>query len=145
MKITKKQIEKILRTQNSTEIFKLAKMCGVDVKNKINVCLFIRDNAPCQRVYRNAYKLSVNADYLKHQRAKITNIYMPIRDLVNYVREQKKLGESNYAKMLIVGNKNIYWASPNYQHSDYNKGIAMPNNEKNRELAKKINKMLGYN
>ena len=47
-----------------------------------------------------------------------------------------------YSKILIFGNNNIYWASPIYQHSDYNKCIAMPRTTKNEKLANTINNIL---
>lgn len=144
-KVTKKQIAKTLRTLNSTEIFKLAKKCGVDVNNRHLVCEFIRENAKTKKVYQNAWRIaSVSNEskrpYYKPSFAQIA----PICNLINKVREEKKSGKTSYSKMLIIGNSNIYWASPVYQHSDYNKSKAMVNNEKNREIAAKINKILGY-
>ena len=47
-----------------------------------------------------------------------------------------------YSKILIFGNTNIYWASPIYQHSDYNKSIAMPRTTKNEKLSNLINRIL---
>lgn len=52
---------------------------------------------------------------------------------------------TNYKKVLILGNTNIYFAHPSYQHSDYNKHKAMRNTPQNRKLAKELNNKLGYN
>jgi hypothetical protein len=43
---------------------------------------------------------------------------------------------------LIEGNNSIYWASPVYKHSDYNKSKALTNNERNREVIRAVNNYL---
>lgn len=65
-----------------------------------------------------------------------------IQDTIKFARFQKKEGNSNYSKILILGNMNIYWAHPFYQHSDYNKSIAMPLNKRTVKIAGIINKYL---
>jgi len=64
-----------------------------------------------------------------------------------FAKEQVKSGiiKTNYAKILIEGNSNIYWAHPQYAHSDYNKSRAFENTEPNRALALKINNYLQTN
>lgn len=52
---------------------------------------------------------------------------------------------TNYKKILIEGKTNIYFAHPHYQHSDYNKSIAMPNTPKNRKIAKELNELMQTN
>lgn len=61
------------------------------------------------------------------------------RRIINYQLIRKK---SNYFKIMIEGNKNIYLAHPVYKHSDYNKSIVMENTENNRKLMELVNKIL---
>jgi len=49
-----------------------------------------------------------------------------------------------YHKTLIEGHRNIYWASPVYGHSDYNKAVAFPNTPDNRRVMHAINGFLLY-
>jgi hypothetical protein len=49
---------------------------------------------------------------------------------------------TNYYKVMIKGNRNIYYASPDYGHADYNKSRIWPNNEKGRKLMKLFNSIL---
>jgi hypothetical protein len=49
---------------------------------------------------------------------------------------------TNYGKMFIQGNTNIYYAHPFYKHSDYNKWRAMPNTPKHWKIAQELNKKL---
>ena len=143
-KVTKKEIVKVLRGQNSTEIFKIAAMSGVDVSEKGNVFNFIQKYAPSNKVYGGAYRLSYGADWFKNFRAKDTTLRMPIKDAIEWAKWQKDKGlmTTIYAKILIEGNTNIYWASPVYGHSDYNKSVAFENNGVNRKVAQLINKYL---
>ena len=52
-----------------------------------------------------------------------------------------KIG-SPYQKVLIEGNTNIYYASPIYGHSDYNKSIAFPKNKKTLRLLHLFNSII---
>jgi len=148
MTTSKTQIKKVLRTQNVTEIFKLAAKNGVDTSNKVDVLNFIRANSPSQKVSRNAYDLSVGAEGkkngLEYRMQDLFVVNMPVKDTLAYAKQQKKQGESNYSKKLIEGNNNIYWASPRYGHLDYNKSIAMKNDKKGRKIMNLINDFLKF-
>lgn len=63
--ITKKQIKQELRTLNTTNIFKVAKLAGVNVSNRANLYKFIIDNAPSNKVFNSAFSLSYGANYAK--------------------------------------------------------------------------------
>ena len=139
--MNKKEIQSVLRTLNRTAIFKAAKQHGVNVQNRWNVVQFIKDYAPSLRVKRKA--LDIAFCHEKHDYSRCTP--NTILSEFNYAKLQKKAGRSSYSKMLIIGNKNIYWASPEYGHADYNKSIALPNTERNRRAATIINHYLGYN
>ena len=138
--MTRKEIQSVLRTLNRTAIFKAAKQHGVNVQNKRNVLQFIQDYAPSQKVKRKAWNI---AFYVKPDCSRYTP--NTIESVFNFAKLQKKAGHSSYSKMLIEGNKNIYWVSPAYGHADYNKSIALPNTERNRRAATIINHYLGFN
>ena len=61
---------------------------------------------------------------------------------ISHAKVEMTEKRGRYSKILIFGNTNIYWASPIYQHSDYNKSIAMPRTTKNEKLAYLINRIL---
>lgn len=47
-----------------------------------------------------------------------------------------------YTKVLIEGNRHIYWADPVFKHKDYNKSIWRDNTPRNRERMRIINNYL---
>ena len=83
------------------------------------------------------------ADYLlivkkKNDRANLKNSCKikvsdakKVRELIQ--RTLQDIG-TNYGKIMIEGNTNIYYASPIYLHNDYNKSIVFPKNEKTLKL-----------
>lgn len=144
MKTTKKAVQEILRSGNRTQIFKVAKLKGLDVKNRSIVCDFIRHFAPNEKIRKKASKLAYyqNCQYSDCNKGK--NNLSPSLKAFDYAKIQKKEGKSSYSKILIEGNMNIYWASPDYLHRDYNKHKAMPNTPKNRAIAQTINKFLTF-
>lgn len=144
MKTSKKQIASVLRTENKTEIFKIAKASGVDVSNRGSLMRWIESNSPSQKVSRKSYNLSYGAGDFKNFKIDHTGIKNRRIDAINHAKFQKAKGymETSYGKILLIGNENIYWASPVNGHRDYNKSIAFPNNEKNQKLAATINAYL---
>jgi hypothetical protein len=140
-KITKKEIHSVLRTMDSTQIFRIAKLSGVDVSKSFNVTKFIENYAPTQRIARAAYRLGMCADHKNQMKAVHGRLNQPIRKAVAFAKEQVAKGthRTSYGKILIEGNSNIYWASPAYGHSDYNKHIAFPNTLRNRKVMQLIN------
>lgn len=145
MKPTKKEIQKVLRTLDVTQIHRIAFLCGVNTDSKSDVYNFIKQFAPTNRVYSLAFKLSYGRTYQREYKIMYANyipLRLPIADCIRFARQQKTEGKSNYSKILIEGFKNIYWAHPIYQHTDYNKSIALSNTEENRKIMKLINKYL---
>jgi len=140
MKTTKKEIRKALRTLNRTIIFKMAKKCGIDVSNKKNVFEFICENCTTQKVRKKAFSIA----YCPGKNIYYTTPFNNTLLAISHAKKERKNGKSNYSKILIEGNKNIYWASPIYLHNDYNKSVAFPNNEKNKKIATIINNYLNY-
>lgn len=143
--ISKREIQSILKTGDRTSIFRLAKMCGVDVTSKSKVYHFMIDNAPSKSVSDRAYQIALYPpNYKEFQHGYVVADKMPIADAIAIARRQKKEGYSSYSKILIVGNTHIYWASPVYRLEDYNKFRAFENTEKFRKVAELINKFLSF-
>lgn len=67
-----------------------------------------------------------------------TNV-QKLRSLINHSLEVKG---TNYFKILIEGNTGIYYASPVYQHSDYNKSRLFDKSPKNLKLMELFNKIV---
>lgn len=71
-----------------------------------------------------------------------------IKELQKYKKVKKLLKDSKenintpYFKTLIVGNTGIYYASPVYGHSDYNKTRVFDKTEKTLKIASIFNRML---
>ena len=64
-------------------------------------------------------------------------------DLLRHLLKRSKDSKNTpYFKVLIEGNKNIYYASPIYGHSDYNKSVAFPKNEKTLKLMDLFNSIV---
>jgi hypothetical protein len=139
--ITKKRIQAELRTMNPTNIFKIAKMCGVDVSRPVHVMRFVEEYAPTKRIEKAAYGLTLCADHANQLKTVHGRLEQPIMNAMAFMRIQINNGtiHTNYRKVLIEGNRNIYWAHPGYRHSDYNKHIAFPNTERNRRVMNLIN------
>lgn len=67
------------------------------------------------------------------------------KELKEIVKIMKRSRNTNYLKIFIQGNNNIYLASPIYEHRDYNKSIFCINTDHNWDICKKANNIiLGY-
>ena len=127
---------KSLKSASKTEIFNfVAKKFGPEnIKQKVYDYLNNHSDYGSKIAYRMAYnsgKIVISSF-----------INTPIANIVAFTRVQKKEGKSNYSKVLIEGSTNIYWASEIYGHSDYNKSIAMPINDKSIRLMQVVNSYL---
>lgn len=131
--ITKKQIVSIIRTQDSTQIYRLYyQIYGIKPVG-IEVCKFIRQFAPTDKLYKAAYKIacrcshkyhtSVESDYISYMEWKKANIRQAV---MQQLRREITRGVDSYTKRPIMGKTNLYFASPVYGHDDYNKFIALP-------------------
>lgn len=132
--ITKKHIARVLRSQDSTQIYRL---CHLLYGGKVTASIvydFIRANASSNRVYKNAYRLAYNS---KHQDERLSieiesmkkhGFYQGDRltTIVNFLKLQCMEPESNYAKRPMYGHTHLYFCSPVYGHQDYNKWCALP-------------------
>ena len=69
------------------------------------------------------------------------NIYERLRYLI---AESKRTSGTNYFKILIPGNSGVYYASPIYGHSDYNKIRVFELTPKTVKLMNVFNSIFGY-
>lgn len=145
MRITKKTIATELKSLNPTRIYRIAKICGINIQNKVDLYNWLEFNAPTKKVLKSAYKIAFESDRDKLTRNGFFKPSKPQNKVLRTIQDaksEKKVKKGRYSKILIFGNTNIYWASPIYQHSDYNKCIAMPRNAKTEKLANLINQIL---
>lgn len=142
--VTKKQIQTELRKLDPTAVFRIAKLAGVNVENRVELMRFVEDNAPTKKVYNSAYRLTLCADQANQIKTVHNRIEQPIMDAADFMRRQISDGSmnTNYGKVLIEGNNNIYWAHTSHGHSDYNKSVAFKNTKQNRKVMDLINLML---
>lgn len=127
---------KSLKNATKTQIFNfVAKKFGNEnIKQKVYD--FLKDHS----TYGS--KIAYNTAYNSGKPFISSFINTPIANVVAFAKSQKKEGKSNYSKILIKGNTNIYWASETYGHNDYNKSIAMTINDKSIRLMQVVNSYL---
>lgn len=124
--VSKKEIINTLRTLDSTRIFSLYKKIYGEI-NRSGIYKFIQEYAPSQSIAMKAYDLAYPT---KHDNVRIMcetgNTIFKLNYIVEYLKEQLKDTKSNYAKRPMLGHTNLYFCSPSYGHSDYNKWRALP-------------------
>ena len=135
-KVTKKAINLAIKSKNTTELFRLAYLSGIDTSKKNNVFEFAFQNCKYAKRFTRCYSIV----YIDKPNYYVPHKPLFIADNVNFAKKQRI--NSPYCKILIKGNNNWYWASPVYKHSDYNKSIAFPINEFNNRLAYLLNKLI---
>ena len=74
MKITKKTIATELKSLDITRTYRIAKICGVNLKNKMDIYNWIKSNAPTEKVKNKAYEIALESDKTKMIK---NEIYMP--------------------------------------------------------------------
>lgn len=133
-RITVKKIQSILRGMNPTEIFRLYVHIYGGKVERLAVMKFIQKYAPSQRVYKNAYNIAF---------AKNTNKPVPTDQsrksfawkeanakhlAIEALKEHIEIWRTNpaYAKRPMMGNTRLWFCSPVYGFSDYNKWWTMP-------------------
>lgn len=132
-KITKKEIQSTLRSLDRTRIHRLCKLMEGNCE-KCTVMSFIEKYAPTKKVYRKAYDLSYNRDCRRYPFLWDGYVGSSYKRIVDYMLENIKLANegSPYAKVPMMGYTNLYFCSPDYGHSDYNKwrAIGIAGNER---------------
>ena len=160
MKATKKNIKEAVKnyisTRNLTQFCKSMKLMGItkqlDILNAVEEVACKRDanamwhiimGAHGYRRYDKVATLHSNLDespVFAPSQSEDTNFVSGFANRMKSMRANKDSG--SYMKVLVVGNKHIYWASPVYQHSDYNKSVWRENAAENRRKAEIINAYL---
>lgn len=137
--ITKKEIARVLRTQDSTQIYKL---CFILTGSRrwTDVCSFIKENAPTKRVRLNAYNIAQpRKKYYCGDAYKGTHGHfepMPRQSARLFFTRERDRGADSYTKVAMLGDSWLYGCSPVYGHRDYNKARILPiaGNERTCEL-----------
>jgi hypothetical protein len=139
MKNTKITIELAVKNNDASALFKLFKGNRSKVMEAVSG---LKDKNLAIRAYDLAYGKQHKFIYRPEKQIHSRQI-----QAILFAKSQVNDGsiKTNYAKVLIEGNSNIYWAHPIYGHRDYNKSRAFENNEANRILAGKINAYLNNN
>lgn len=131
-KVTKKHIEAVLRTMDSTRIFRLYHHIYGGKVEKWKVFDFIVAFAPTKSVAKKAVELSainkpLPSYYLDQMRKSIEFNTVNARHVaLQQFREELRRGFDSYTKRPIMGHTYLYWASPVFGHNDYNKSRALP-------------------
>lgn len=131
-KVTKKHIEAVLRTMDSTRIFRLYHHIYGGKVEKRKVFDFIVAFAPTKSVAKKAAELSainkpLPSYYLDQMRKSIEFNTVNARHVaLQQFREEMRRGFDSYTKRPIMGHTYLYWASPVFGHNDYNKSRALP-------------------
>jgi hypothetical protein len=68
----------------------------------------------------------------------------PLERIRIMLRQSLSNKGTSYHKVLIMGNTGIYYASPVYGHSDYNKIRVMDANPRNIRIMELFNNIVGY-
>ena len=131
--ITKKEIQRILRTEDATQIFRLHYLIYGNV-NRINIYRFIKQYAPSAGLRASARRIAYNMkndDYRQRIDDEVIRrhgIYHgnDLISLIDYVKRQCADPGSFYAKRPMMGYTHLYFCSPIYGHSDYNKVRSIP-------------------
>lgn len=143
--ITKKEIASVLRTMDSTKIYSLCARIWGFIPDRRAVYDFIKNNAPSIRVARKAYYLTYpNKHSMERYSIESTCIHRhglykgdERHNVVKKLRRECQDVTSPYAKRPMMGHTHLYFCSPVYGHSDYNKARMIPieGNERFCELV----------
>ena len=125
-----KHIHKILRTMDRTQIFRLyVQIFGT--LDRAKLCRFIDLYAPNKRVFLAAYNLAYCKPLSEHREDQDRKSWQFTKDNIYQIavkkfKEYAKDPKSPYTKRPIMGQTNLYFASPVYRFRDYNKWEVMP-------------------
>ena len=133
---TKKEIKRILRSLNKTEIFKMYVKINGSL-DRYGLYNFIQDHAPSKRVANMAYEIAYGCSNKVYSSS---DLMTRKQKIVEYLKEQIKDVTSPYAKKPMLGHTKLYFCSPNYGHKDYNKysALRIKGNERFCELIVKL-------
>lgn len=128
--ISKKRIQQVLRTLDRTAIFRLTKTIYGDAE-RMHVYDLVKLYGPTQNIrslaydiaYYNARRHDLETSDKRHLEYRNANKY---HIAIASFRHHIKNPNSPYAKRPIMDKTNLYFASPIYGLSDYNKYLYMP-------------------
>ena len=132
-RITKKEIQAVLRSLDVTAIYRLyykiyGRVSAWDVFD------FVNQYAPSKRVSKFAITALRAASHNVKRRVIDSKVNWrngtfhgnDLIELVNYVKQQCAEAGSAYAKRPMMGKTHLYFCSPLYGHNDYNKVRSIP-------------------
>lgn len=127
-RITKKEIQRVLRSLDVTAIYRL----HYRIYGKVDawgVLDFVKQYAPSAKVRIAAGRIAFcpkNMD--KRMCCSNCGIYHgnDLIEAVNYVKRQCAEAGSRYAKRPMLGKTHLYFCSPVYGHDDFNKVRSIP-------------------
>ena len=132
-KITVKKIQSVMRGMNPTEIFRLYVQIYGGKVERMAVVRFIQKYAPSKRVYKNAYNIAftrnankpISTDQSRKSHDwKIANgKHLTIEALKKNIEIWKT--DPHYAKRPIMCIAHLWFCSPVYRFSDYNKWMSI--------------------
>ena len=126
--MSKKDIRRILMTEDSTQIYRAYFQITGNRPSRIDVCDFIKEYAPNKSIARKAFSIAFSGinrhageyngchDFMNKNR---------LHNAIDELRRNISRGNDNYTKRPIMGRTHLYLASPVYGHGDYNKKILM--------------------
>lgn len=133
-RITVKKIQSVLRSMDPTEIFRLYSQIYGSKVERMAVLKFIKKYAPSQKVSELAYYIAfvkntnkpIPTDQAIKSFAwkKANEKHLAIEALKEHIEIWKT--NAAYAKRPMMGNTHLWFCSPVYGFSDYNKWRAMP-------------------
>lgn len=145
--ITKKEFQNVLRTMDSTKIYRLHKMLFGNV-NRFNIVKFIDEYAPTNKIARKSWDIAYNNKHsLERVDYDVISFRMhgeykgdALKKAVDAVKEYIANPTSPYAKKPMMGFTHLYFCSPAYGHQDYNKwrSVEIKGNEKFCETICKL-------
>ena len=150
--ITKKHIQEIIRTQDVTRIYQLYVIITGERPDHFKVSKFCEDLAPTIKLrkwVRNNWwnvrnKHTIERNNVDNQCFRRDGGYAATpkfikNRIVAYMKEQCQNVESKYAKRPVKGYTHLYFCSPKYGLTDYNKwrAIKIEGNERFCDLLEK--------
>lgn len=149
-KITKNEIQNVLRTGEVTDIWRICYKVIGRRPTDTEVYNFVRAYAPTKKIYNMALYFA----YVRKPKQNKTTLSENYRVkncrhiAMRMLREEIANGITPYSKRPMIWGNNLYFAPPVYWHEDYNMYFSMPikGNERFCELLFRVaDKYYNYN
>lgn len=137
--VSKTEIRKAIAEKNVESLYKFAKARNISVNDLIN-------NSKAARSLKSEARWAV--ELAKHSNRRCLaerdrNLSAPSlfelkHNVIAFLKDQISKPISNYSKAAMRGNTHLYFCSPVYGHSDYNKWCTMLPIQGNEEFVDKI-------